>query len=236
MNIYLPKLHTPSGSVYDIDLYGACAIRETDNDIHKRTVSLFVKMLDAKGIKINKTILDVFFPNGKVNLLWDHLPFLIPQDSILSAMSKTPFDVILENEMKAPFYISETCLHHYLLDLKVDYGHDLILGISKLANHSQYAECLKKSYPLKEGYELLNHLHHHLHQYTLKLNSHATVSVINVGLKNTSFDAAKEFVRNYDSDISSRLAFFQEIHDNPLFIKIKSFTLTKGYNDSQHNQ
>ena len=224
MNIYLPKLHTPIGSVYDQEMYGVCAIRETDNDIHKRTVSLFVKMMDAKGIKINKTILDVFFPNGKVYLLWEHLPFLIPQDSILRAMAKTPFDLVLENEITVHAHISETCLHHYLLDLKVDYGHDLILGISKLANNSQYAECLKKSYPLKGEYELLSHLR----VYTTKLASHATVSAINVGLKKTSFDAAKEFVRNYDSDISARLAFFQEIYDNPLFIKIKSFTLTKG--------
>ena len=231
MNIYLPKLRTPIGSVYDLDLYGFCAIKETDNDIHKKTVSLFVKMMDAKGIKINKTILDVFFPSGKVGLLWEYLPFLIPQDSILKAMAKTPFSLVLENEFAVHAYISETCLHHYLLDLKVDYGRDLILGISKLANYSQYMERLKKSYPLFREYELLSHLR----GYTTKLSSHATVSAINVGLKKASFNAAKEFVRNYDSDISARLAFFQEIHDNPLFIKIKSFTLTKGYNDSQRN-
>lgn len=232
MNIYLPKLHTPIGSVYDQDLYGLYAIRETDNDIHKRTVALFVKMMDAKGIKINKTILDVFFPNGKVNLLWDHLPFLIPQDSVLRAMSKTPIEVVFANAVAIHAYISETCLHYRLLDLKVDYGHDLILGISKLANHSQYAECLKKSYPLKEKYKLLDHLH----LYTSKLSLNATVSVINVGLKKTSFDNAMAFLPNRNSDVASQMLLFQEIYDNPLFIKIKSITLMKGYNDSQCNQ
>ena len=65
-----------------------------ENTLERKSLETFVSYANRNSIKINDTILSVFFPNGQTILYWQYASFLLPKLKFLHLLASIEMDRI----------------------------------------------------------------------------------------------------------------------------------------------
>lgn len=65
-----------------------------ENTLERKSLETFVSYANRNSIKINDTILNVFFPNGQTILYWQYASFLLPKLKFLHLLASIEMDRI----------------------------------------------------------------------------------------------------------------------------------------------